>query len=593
MADVPSKNKNEQRTQFLKKSHVRPNRTSSLDRRFGNPKGFMVEHASATGAKRPWCPEEHSPEAQQAKKQAPSKNDKIPPKKLNQDKIIDVDSMEKETEQTSEPSKETNQDDKEETDDTFTKVEYKKKRQERLANSYRAPREEDSTSRQVIIKLEGMPGSLITPAKLAHYQITNILKKAQIVPQEDIREIKINKRSMWVTMRLQVKDIRTAKLIDELQYKKEKNLETTQAHWKITLINSSTVGVIKGIRDENLDIEALSEWITEENEDANIDTIRQMGQGGTTFMIKFNSPVLPEKIKTPFGNRIVYNFVRSNPQCRGCLKFGHTVSSCTTKTIRCTKCGGEDHKIAECKETNPKCIHCQSTEHNSRDKQCPKIIEERKKVQDKVHKIEENVWFRQRPVNNNSPLQGNLQTPFGNKTNNTIPPGRTDPIDQQPVNNSSPQNIISDDQLKIITEAICKTVADTVKQVVESLSANILTVLKTNLEATFAVSIEKHFNRICGVMRAQQVAEKEKVDGTPKASQSRGRSAHRQASNSRGRNNTPVNHNSPSTQSEGRDGSGLNLATIFGTNAQNELGRMVVHEVSRRLSPEYKGNSTG
>ena len=97
-------------------------RTTSLDRQFSNQKGYLVEHSSATGLKRPWD-KDNSPETQNAKK--PDQRRKESEKQMetakddsNEIEIIELENDNKEQEKVSNTI---------EDEEDFVKVTYGKK----------------------------------------------------------------------------------------------------------------------------------------------------------------------------------------------------------------------------------------------------------------------------------------------------------------------------------------------------------------------------------------------------------------------------------------------------------------------------------
>ena len=168
-------------------------------------------------------------------------------------------------------------------------------------------------------------------------------------------------------------------------------IKTNQAHWNLIRVETVLYGVVKGIPDTG-DIKGIEGWILNENHE--VSSIRQMGRG-TTYLVNFNTCLLPNIIYTPFGKRPVYTYMRSTSQCRVCLAFGHTLSSCQTKIKICNKCGNPGHIRENCLNNTLKCIHCKSTEHGFADKSCP-VIQDRRKIVQKVQKHEAWVKSRQR-----------------------------------------------------------------------------------------------------------------------------------------------------------------------------------------------------
>lgn len=445
----------------------------------------------------------------------------------------------------------------------FQVVKYSKEKRKATSGSYKAPTNNEPSGEQKVFKISGMPGSKVLPGNLLGFQICNILVDNKKATHRDIREVRPNKKSGWATVRITRNDRQSDTIFWNAGNDKDTIIHTEQIHWKITQLETTTLGVIKGIPDTG-DPEGLAGWIKRENED--ITSIRQMGKQGTTYLVKFSCPVMPSEILTCYGPRTVYSYIRSTPQCRGCLKFGHTIASCHTKEIRCNKCGGTEHKIAECPQANPKCIHCGSSEHSARDKDCPKVKEQKQKTLDKIQRNEAAVRMRQNP---NPTVPHRSYAEVANPIGSQAP--FVNPLTQKsaPTDNTTTQ-MISEDAINSIIEKITQNIAQKLEQMVQKIVESVHQLLCEGLEQQGNQIVEQIYKGL-----------KEMV-----ASNSRSRSTSRGAETQRQGSTTPI---TPRPRpSEAPRGDSLSLSLI------GAVKQAVTQELNKSLSPEallaYRGD---
>ena len=88
-----------------------------------------------------------------------------------------------------------------------------------------------------------------------------------------------------------------------------------------------------------------------------------------TFIVKFNTPVLPSSLKMLFQVYKVDQFIPNPLRCFRCQKFGHGVAYCHSPPI-CSQCGEDEHSFPGC-DSPPHCVNC-GGDHPAMSKECPK-----------------------------------------------------------------------------------------------------------------------------------------------------------------------------------------------------------------------------
>ena len=89
-----------------------------------------------------------------------------------------------------------------------------------------------------------------------------------------------------------------------------------------------------------------------------------------TYVLTFNTPILPKKIKVAFLSVNVEVYIPNPLRCYQCQVFGHHEDYCMKKPI-CVNCGGERHcnDDRNCKNT-AKCVNCNGN-HPVFSRDCP------------------------------------------------------------------------------------------------------------------------------------------------------------------------------------------------------------------------------
>lgn len=99
-----------------------------------------------------------------------------------------------------------------------------------------------------------------------------------------------------------------------------------------------------------------------------------------TYILTFNRPQPPEKIKLGYLSVAVDIFIPNPLRCFKCQKFGHGSAGCKNKTT-CQNCGEDDHGM-NCTKP-PKCKNCLG-DHAASSKNCP-IWHKEKEIQKIKH----------------------------------------------------------------------------------------------------------------------------------------------------------------------------------------------------------------
>ena len=89
-----------------------------------------------------------------------------------------------------------------------------------------------------------------------------------------------------------------------------------------------------------------------------------------TYVLTFNTPVLPKKIKAAYLSVNVEVYIPNSLRCYNCQVFGHHEDNCLKKPV-CGNCGGEKYcsDVCNCNET-AKCANCNGN-HPVSSRNCP------------------------------------------------------------------------------------------------------------------------------------------------------------------------------------------------------------------------------
>ena len=93
-----------------------------------------------------------------------------------------------------------------------------------------------------------------------------------------------------------------------------------------------------------------------------------------TFIVTFNSPVLPNANSVGYLKVKVQLYIPNSIRCFKCQRYGHFKTSCTHNKV-CAKCGQTGHESEQCNNA-PNCVNC-SGKHAANAKDCPKWLEEK------------------------------------------------------------------------------------------------------------------------------------------------------------------------------------------------------------------------
>ena len=108
-----------------------------------------------------------------------------------------------------------------------------------------------------------------------------------------------------------------------------------------------------------------------------------------TFVLQFDIPTVPPKIKAGFLSIPVEPFVPNPLRCFNCQRFGHHKDKCTKNAV-CSNCGKEGHDNSSCE--NPKqCANCKG-DHLASSRECPRWQQERE-IQ--TLKVKEQISFKE------------------------------------------------------------------------------------------------------------------------------------------------------------------------------------------------------
>ena len=166
------------------------------------------------------------------------------------------------------------------------------------------------------------------------------------------------------------------KVTDLSPFAIEKCIQSIAGHHGVKISLHNTLNTSKGVmRCQDLGICLDDEILDLKSEGfmhiRNIQVCRNGGLKRTnTYVLTFNTPVLPKKIKATYLSVNVEVYIPHPLRCYHCQIFGHHDDNCMKKPI-CGKCGGERHYSDDhnCKETS-KCTNCNGP-HPVFSRNCP------------------------------------------------------------------------------------------------------------------------------------------------------------------------------------------------------------------------------
>ena len=164
-----------------------------------------------------------------------------------------------------------------------------------------------------------------------------------------------------------IKKLKSGDLLLEVDRKQVENLLKTTKIFdlkvKISLHNSlnSSKGVIRCSELRPCSDKEITENLKEQGVTGvrNV-SVRRNGviKPTNTYVLTFNTPILPKKIKVAFLSVDVEVYIPNPLRCYQCQVFGHHEDYCMKKPT-CGNCGGERHcnDDRNCKNT-AKCVNC-------------------------------------------------------------------------------------------------------------------------------------------------------------------------------------------------------------------------------------------
>ena len=149
-----------------------------------------------------------------------------------------------------------------------------------------------------------------------------------------------------------------------------------------------------------------------------------------TLVLSFCQETLPAKVRVAWRSTRVRPYVPNPIRCFKCQAYGHMASSCRGKE-RCGRCSSTEHKSSACKAAKPRCA-C-SGEHEAWSRDCPKLLEEKRKAKDRVNGGTRRTVAQPPPEPRTSTTEpqsqtAELSTPYRSALTGEVPPPRRTPV---------------------------------------------------------------------------------------------------------------------------------------------------------------------
>ena len=264
--------------------------------------------------------------------------------------------------------------------------EWKTVKGKRPRSTYRAGSKATSAEKKnaKLFKVKAEENSVV-PTKLTYTKFMTTMNNFNNIEQRDIIEVRFNHKEKWVTLKIAPTSEKTLKTIMNAPM----TLDNGQIKWRLEPIDSTRLGVVKGMMDrrtqEVADKEEMLEYLQENN--VGVRAARPIGKG-YVWLLTFNGGSLPKIIYTPFGERTVSPYVSAAEVCSHCREMGHTKKNCILARFEpvCRHCGSREHSQKECQNRDDlHCPTCKEDGHKPNDpEKCPKAMKAREIKMNKI-----------------------------------------------------------------------------------------------------------------------------------------------------------------------------------------------------------------